>query len=167
MGRPTKRNPATFRRLIDAVAAGNTLRDSCAAAGVDYSTFRKWMVEGETQTSGPLHEFFEAIKKAEADAIARYVARIEKAAADSWQAAAWYLERRRPEDWGRGARQSEEAVRLAEEKLRLENELLRAQIAKTTGTSDAPEYDDGFLEALRDEAARAWGDDDGADEDEA
>jgi hypothetical protein len=46
--------------------------------------------------------FSDAIKKAESEAEVRVVAHVLKAATDgTWQAAAWWLERRRPHDYGR------------------------------------------------------------------
>ena len=53
---------------------------------------------------GVYFEFFEAIKKAEAQAEARNVAVIQTAARDSWQAAAWWLERKYPQEWGKKER---------------------------------------------------------------
>lgn len=44
-------------------------------------------------------EFLDAVKKAEEEAVVRNVAIINKAASTSWQAAAWWLERRRPADF--------------------------------------------------------------------
>lgn len=58
----------------------------------------KW---GEKKQTGIYFEFFEAIKKAEAIAEARNVTIIQSAAKDSWQAAAWWLERKHPDEWGR------------------------------------------------------------------
>ena len=48
-----------------------------------------------------LIEFVESTKKAEAEAICRNVAVINVAARTQWQASAWYLERRYPDDYGR------------------------------------------------------------------
>jgi hypothetical protein len=46
--------------------------------------------------------FRDAVEKAEADAEVRYSAQVAKAATDgTWQAAAWWLERRRHTDYGR------------------------------------------------------------------
>ncbi len=48
----------------------------------------------------PYLAFSNAVKKAEADAIARAVATIIIAGRKTWQAHAWWLERKWPEDWG-------------------------------------------------------------------
>jgi hypothetical protein len=53
----------------------------------------------------PFAEFADAIQKAQADAETRNVALIAKAAQDgTWTAAAWWLERKYPERWGRKER---------------------------------------------------------------
>ena len=40
MGRPTKLTPERQNRLVEAIQAGNYYKVACAAAGIDYSTFR-------------------------------------------------------------------------------------------------------------------------------
>ena len=59
------------------------------------------MNRGEAAKSGLHFEFFDAVKKAEADAEVGMVAVIKKASADTWTAAAWWLERRRFKDYGK------------------------------------------------------------------
>lgn len=59
------------------------------------------MKRGESSQKGTYFEFFESVKKAEAQAVARNVAVIQSAAKDSWQAAAWWLERKYPQEWGK------------------------------------------------------------------
>ena len=49
--------------------------------------------------------FDSAIKEAEAEAIAGRIQCIQKAEDHSWQAAAWWLERRYPQDFGRTIRE--------------------------------------------------------------
>ncbi len=95
-GRPTKRTPDVMRRLCAALRAGNPRRVACASAGISEDSFAKW--------SKNFPDFSDSIKKAEADAITRNVAIIRKAAQKTWQAAAWWLERRYPDDWGRKER---------------------------------------------------------------
>ena len=94
VGRPTKRTPERQQRLLSALAAGNTRTAACHYAGITRETLSSWLER--------FSEFSDAVKKAEADAEVRHVANIAKAAADgTWQASAWWLERRRPLDFGR------------------------------------------------------------------
>jgi hypothetical protein len=93
VGRPTKRTPQVEARLFDAIRAGNTIRAACHYAGIGVQTLADWQ---------RFRDFREALEKAEADAEVRMVAEIAQAArGGTWQAAAWWLERRRPDDFGR------------------------------------------------------------------
>jgi hypothetical protein len=78
--------------LLSALRAGNTRRAACAHAGIDHATFYRWLERDAT--------FRDAVEKAEADAEVRNVAIIAQAAQKSWQAAGWWLEWRRHEDYG-------------------------------------------------------------------
>lgn len=101
-GRPSKLTQARKAKLTKALKLGATYKDACAYAGIGFSTFRKWMIKGEGSTKGQYRELFDAVKKAEAEAVVGWLSKIEKAAKEgSWQAAAWKLERRYPEAWGR------------------------------------------------------------------
>jgi len=91
MPRPTKRTPEREARLIEALRAGNTRRASCAYAGIDQDTLANWLRRWS--------DFSDAVEKAEADAEIRNVAIIQKAASETWQAAAWWLERKKKRDW--------------------------------------------------------------------
>ena len=92
MGRPTKHTPETELAILNALRVGNTRTDSALAAGISYELLRQWC--------GSL-EFLAAVQRAEAEARLRMVGIIAKAAVNTWQAAAWFLERREPEHWGR------------------------------------------------------------------
>ena len=98
-GRPSALTPEVQRRLCDAVAAGNTRNDAAEYAGVGESTLRRWLAQGRRRRSGKFRALLAAVKKAEADAVVRNVAIIQKAASTSWQAAAWWLERKRDAHW--------------------------------------------------------------------
>lgn len=91
MARPTKYNEQTHKRICTALSAGNTRKDSAEYAGVSEATFGRWIKE--------YPEFEEDVQKAEADAVVRNVAIIQQAASKTWQAAAWWLERRRKNEW--------------------------------------------------------------------
>lgn len=102
MARQTKLTPDVQDKIVAALRVGATYEHAALVAGISYRTFRNWMQEGEHAERGLYLQFFQAIKRAEAEASVRWLARIEQAANDGvWQAAAWKLERRFPEQWGR------------------------------------------------------------------
>jgi len=97
MPRPTKRTPEREQRLLQALQAGNTRRAACHYAGISDETFTTW----QRRDLG----FLEAVKSAEADAERRMLGVIDDAAqSGTWTAAAWWLERRRSEDYGKRER---------------------------------------------------------------
>lgn len=101
MGRPTKLTPEVHKRIVDMVRAGNYPEIAAQAAGINSATYYRWMQKGEDGTA-PYGEFREAVKEAQAAAESHAVTTIRKAAMDgTWQAAAWYLERSKPERWRR------------------------------------------------------------------
>ncbi len=91
-GRRTIRSAEREQAVLNALRVGNTRRAAAAAAGIGKTLFYAWMEDGT---------FADAVEKAEADAELRFVGVIAKAAPASWQAAAWWLERRHHEDYGR------------------------------------------------------------------
>lgn len=102
MARPTKFTPDTTQKIIAAIQVGATYELAAQYGGVSYNTFNEWMKKGEAAQSGAFLEFYEAIKAAEGRAAVGWLAKIEAAASDgNWQAAAWKLERRYPEKYGR------------------------------------------------------------------
>ncbi|MDA8087028.1 MAG: hypothetical protein M0Z75_10055 [Nitrospiraceae bacterium] len=102
MSRPVKLTSELQAKLCSAIAEGNYYETACKHAGIDYSTFRKWILRGEKGKEGDrFFEFCEAIKKAESEAEMKCTQVILKSAAKNWQAAAWWLERRYPARWGR------------------------------------------------------------------
>ena len=103
-GRPSKLTPARCKRILEALRAGNTRRASACAGGVDPSTFCNWQNRAIADGEGPYFDFFKQVKEAEAEAERDALSTIRSAAVDSWQAAAWYLERRYPQDYGRKMR---------------------------------------------------------------
>lgn len=94
MARPTKLTPEVQERICQAIAIGATYDLACKYGGITAETFAQWR-KGK---SG----FSEAVQEAEGRAVVGWLAKIEKAASDgTWQAAAWKLERRYPQDYGR------------------------------------------------------------------
>ena len=69
--------------------------------GISEHTWYEWLKHGEEQKKGIYSQFKQSVKKAQAEAIAKNVQLIQKAAITNWQAAAWWLERRYPKEFGR------------------------------------------------------------------
>lgn len=93
-GRPTKKTQETINRIVQAIEMGATKRLAALYGGISDTTFQDW------QSRFP--DFSAQVKKAEARAAIRWLARIEDAAnGGSWQAAAWKLERLYRQEYGR------------------------------------------------------------------
>lgn len=99
MGRP-KLDLAMTQRIIDLIRAGNYLEVAATAAGIHRTTLYRWMRHGRDQKRGRYRKFLSQVERAQAEAEARDVAIIAKAAPDDWKAAAWRLERKAPRRYG-------------------------------------------------------------------
>jgi transposase-like protein len=101
MPRPLKLTPVLKNRLLKAIRTGATHKLACQYAGIGEETLYRWLRLGG-QGRHPYREFWEALKKAEGTAAVGWLEHIEQAAGEgSWQAAAWKLERRYPDEYGR------------------------------------------------------------------
>jgi hypothetical protein len=115
--RPTKLTPETVEVLCDALGKGMYLETSGRLAGVAPSTLHGWLSRGRIAENNddphpdevPFLELLEAVKKAQARAEMKAIeVIIAAAAAGTWQAAAWFLERSNPAAWSRTGRVSDE-----------------------------------------------------------
>lgn len=98
MARPTRLDDVTAQRIIGAIAKGLP-RDTAAKLGaIAPTTLYQWLARGRDGEE-PYAQFLQRVKRAEAEAEDEMVARVRDAAATTWQAAAWWLERRRPQRW--------------------------------------------------------------------
>lgn len=105
IGRPQAYTPAKAAKVIAAVRKGLPLKLAAAAGGVSFNTFVRWRNDG-SNPDGPPHfrQFLNQLRQAEAEAAERYLALIEKSGKTNWQAAAWILERRYPDLFGKDAK---------------------------------------------------------------
>jgi ribosomal protein L22 len=96
-------NKKTTDKIVDAIKKGAYQDAAARNAGVNPSTFYRWMDKGSKEDGAEEYkEFYEAIENAKANAEVDAVMIINRAAVDgSWQAAAWWLERTRPKKFGR------------------------------------------------------------------
>lgn len=120
MARPTKLNTEVHEAVCKALRAGNNRPASCAFGGITYQTMLNWSKRAQASIQAlqggesiddselPFVEFLEGVQKAEGQAEVGAVAIIQKAAREGidgqWQAAAWWLERKFPDRWGRRER---------------------------------------------------------------
>lgn len=102
IGRPTSHTEAKAARIVEAIRQGMPYKLAASAGGVSYNTFVRWRNEG-TNPNAPTHlrKFSEQVREAEAEATQRLFALIEAAAPKNWKAAAWMLERRYPDLFGK------------------------------------------------------------------
>lgn len=88
-------------RLLQAIRLGAYIEHACYYAGIRSSTFREWRQKA-SENIEPYASFWIRVNEAESEAIMRRLARIEQAGKNgSWQADAWYLERKYPDKFGR------------------------------------------------------------------
>lgn len=142
-GRPTKLTPGLQKRIVGAIRRGCYIETAAALTEVHRDTFYEWMKRGARETEGIYQVFSVAVERALADSEREDLAVVEKASRGyevvktkvviykdgtteettekstkfDWQAAAWRLERRFPERWGRGDRDLEKRIAALEGQL--------------------------------------------------
>jgi hypothetical protein len=101
--RPTKFTSTTVAHLLTAIRAGLPYRLAAEAAGISETTFHEWQ-RGEFPRGADKHlkaQFSEELTRARGESALRLMGVINQAAPDDWRAAAWILERRFPQDFGK------------------------------------------------------------------
>jgi hypothetical protein len=104
----TKLTPELQEKILLHLRLGAYVETAAACAGIHKDTFYEWMKKG-ARGIAPYVAFAAAVNKAVAESESRDLATILKAAQSQWQAAAWRLERRFPEKYGRNDRVKVEA----------------------------------------------------------
>ena len=130
IGRPSKFAPESVEVVLAYVRRGSPRHIAANAAGIGRSTLMRWMARGKSERRGQFRDFWDALKKAEAELVVDSLGRIqtvsnggallsrtsvtnprgvttvvEKVAQPVWQASAWLLERRHPEEFAVNARE--------------------------------------------------------------
>lgn len=109
-GRPIKLTDEVHTQIINAIRAGNYMETAAQVAGINKDTLYAWLRRGARAKQGNAENeddylfvsFSDSVEKALAESESIALAQIVKAANDGqWQAAAWRLERRFPDKWGR------------------------------------------------------------------
>lgn len=103
IGRPTDCTPEVTRRICEALRIGCT-RDAAAAAGlISRTAMATWIRKGNDGIE-PYAQFVQEVQRAEDEAEQILLLTIQAQASADWKAAAWILERRRPQQWARTQR---------------------------------------------------------------
>ena len=102
-GQPTKLTPEIQKTICEELRVGSYVETAVVIAGIHRSTFYRWLKRGE-EGDPEYVEFCDTVKKAIAEAEIDAVKRIRDAGKNTWQAVAWWLERRFPHKWGRHER---------------------------------------------------------------
>jgi hypothetical protein len=92
-GRPTVWNEATEAMVLNALSSGQSRMGAAASARICYDTLKSRL------TNDPA--FVAEVLAAEADYERKCIDTLTSAMPDSWQAAAWWLERRKPQLYGK------------------------------------------------------------------
>src|SRR5829696_7479632 len=100
-GRPSKLTDELERKLCRLLHAGASLHDAALLVGVSPSTVQSWLAEGRRLDGRPrLQEFVAAVEAARAERTLSLYSGLQRAIrTGKWRAAAYFLERRFPEDW--------------------------------------------------------------------
>ena len=120
-GQPLKLlRPGVKEKFLSALAKGASYQIACGYAGISYQTLRRWIKYAEAiielhEEQIEVHEdkvyfdFYCDLRRVESYAALKWLEKIDNAANSNWQAAAWKLERRFPDDYSlKDSRQQEE-----------------------------------------------------------
>lgn len=156
-GRPTILTEELQKRITDVIRAGNYIETAAAYAGINKTTLYDWMKRGAAEQKRvhetgrkpqkkelPFLEFSNAVEKALAESEIRDVTRIGDASRSDWKAAAWRLERKFPQKWGKKFQQidaNEDEKNLKMQILQLQIEKAQVELARMSGTQDDDAHD--------------------------
>jgi hypothetical protein len=98
--------PEIADRIVAMLTAGAFLGPAASSAGVSRRTLSNWLARGQSgdPEDTAYRDLAERVEKARATAQVRAVAIVSRAAEEDWRAAAWFLERSDPLNWGRPVR---------------------------------------------------------------
>ena len=106
-GRPTKLTKKLQEDICGYIENGASFKDACLLANIDITTFCNWRKQGKIDEGNNkdsiYSNFSKATKKAEATFKIYHVQQITKASREQghWQASAWLLERKYPDEYGK------------------------------------------------------------------
>ena len=99
MGVKGKVSPERMNLIIEYLEEGNYDVVAAQAAGITRQTFYKWIRRGKEEKEGIYFDFYQRVEKAKAAGETELIHTIRQASKRTWTAAAWILERSRPQRW--------------------------------------------------------------------
>lgn len=99
-GAVSKLTTPVREKLLERLREGNYYVTACASVGLNYATFRSWIMAGEAATSGIYYDFVVDVRRAEAEAEAAIVSKLRLAGERDWRANLEFIARRWPNRWG-------------------------------------------------------------------
>jgi transposase len=141
----TKLTPEITEIICQYIEKGNSIETAAQAVGICRKTFYNWLDRGEKEEPEFI-QFTHNIKKARAKSEMRHVEVIEDAMDKSWQAAAWWLERRNRDKWGQHTEQKIEHTGKIDSNITYEYKVIENAVTspspvtpKTTGSNGSDE----------------------------
>lgn len=116
-GRPTLCTPEVVNEIADAIKGGMSYEDAAALAGISRATLQNWKARAKAENERLQEkgarirkkeqvfvDFLDTLKRAELEGKQYLLTIIANAGKKQWQASAWLLERRYPDEYGRRQR---------------------------------------------------------------
>jgi stalled ribosome rescue protein Dom34 len=99
-----KLNDELIKKAHFLISEGHYAIVVCSYLGISEKTYYEWTKQGkndnEKNKESIFSKFFQSIKEAEAKAEIRHIQTIARAASEgTWQASAWFLERKHKDRW--------------------------------------------------------------------
>ena len=99
MGAKSKISQERIDVMVAHIQEGNYDSIAAGAAGITRQTFYRWIRKGKEDREGIYYDFYQAVEQAKAAGEVELLKTIKAASQRTWQAAAWMLERSRPDRW--------------------------------------------------------------------
>ncbi len=110
----TKLTPEIQAELVECIEAGMYYQLAWDAVGIGKTTFYEWLKKGKLENAQPIYKNFrEAIKKAKSSCAKKALHLINQHSLKEWTAAAWLLERRYRQFYGKDAKELRQVIHLA------------------------------------------------------
>ena len=113
LARQSKLTHDALEKITTAIRLGATYKLAAQYAGISEVTLYDWIKKANENPDSPYGVFLHAINEAEGKAALTSLSKIQKASERDWRAAAWLLERRHPESYGKTITESKVEVKAA------------------------------------------------------